>query len=109
MSFDLFLRRPDNSLPSPSELKDYFSRSGHPEIAKSDDGDQFFYSNEATGVYCSFEYDESHETEGGRTSVIAFNLNFMRPSFFAYECMPLVEQVGTHFNLIVEDPQEETV
>jgi hypothetical protein len=47
--------------------------------------------------------------EGCGSSGLSFNLNYVRPSFFAYETMPLVEAFCKRFNLIVEDSQEETM
>lgn len=110
MSFDLYFCRPDGSTPSIPELKEYFSKIPFVQINDADDGVQFWYQNEATGVYCDFSYSplDANELEGCGSSGLSFNLNFVRPSFFAYETMPLVEAFCKHFNLTVEDSQEET-
>jgi hypothetical protein len=112
MSFDLYFCSQDRSTPTVLELKEYFFASNHFQITDTQDsGVQICYQNEATGVYCDFSYSpvDAGELEGCSSSGLSFNLNYMRPSFFAYETMPLVEAFCGRFNLIVEDPQAETV
>lgn len=112
MSFDLYFCRQDGSAPSIPELKEHFAALPlfHVEDVAAG-GVQFWYQNEATGVYCDFSYSplDANELEGCGSSGLTFNLNYSRPSFFAYETMPLVEAFCEYFNLLVEDPQEETV
>lgn len=112
MSFDLYFCRQDGSALAIPELKQYFSVLPlfHVEAVAAG-GVQFWYQNEATGVYCDFSYSplDANELEGCGSSGLTFNLNYSRPSFFAYETMPLVEAFCKWFNLLVEDPQEETV
>jgi hypothetical protein len=77
-----------------------------------DGGAQFWYENPASGVYCDFSYnriDDDEDATNCSASGLSFNLNYIRPSFFAYETMPLVQTFCEHFNLVVEDVQEETV
>ena len=112
MSFDLYFCRREGSAPAIPELKQYFAALPHFKIEDIDAGGaQFWYQNEATGVYCSFSYSpiDAQELDGCGSSGLSFNLNFNRPSFFAYETMPLVEAFCKHFDLVVEDSQEETV
>jgi hypothetical protein len=112
MSFDLYFCRRDGPTPSLPELKQYFAALPLFKIDDTNDGGvQFWYQNEATGVYCSFACSpiDAEELEGCGSSGLSFNLNFNRPSFFAYETMPLVEAFCKHFDLVVEDSQEETV
>lgn len=111
MSFDLHFCRQDGSTPSIPELKEHFSANPFVQINDVDDGGvQFWYQNEATGVYCDFSYSplDATELEGCGASGLSFNLNYIRPSFFAYETMPFVEAFCKHFDLTVEDIQEET-
>lgn len=111
MSFDLYFCRENKSIPSVSELKEYFAAVPHVEVNDVDAGGvQFVYQNPATGVYCDFSYSpvDAGEMEGCGSSGLSFNLNYVRPSFFAYETMPLVEAFCKHFDLLIEDPQEET-
>jgi hypothetical protein len=110
MSYDLFFCRQDKSAPSLLELKEYFSALPHFEVNDVEAGGaEFLYQNEVTGVYCTFSYSplDAAEVEGCGATGLSFNLNFYRPSFFAYETMPLVEDFCKHFNLMVEDPQDE--
>jgi hypothetical protein len=112
MSFDLYFCPQHGSIPSVPELKEYFSPIPFFQINDTDDdGVQFWYHNEATGVYCDFSYSplDANELEGCGSTGLSFNLNYVRPSFFAYETMPLVEAFCKRFNLIVEDSQAETI
>ena len=112
MSFDLYFCRQNGSTPSISELKEYFSdlpRFRVNDVAAG--GVEFWYRNEATGVYCGFSNSplDAAELEGCGSSGLTFNLNFVRPTFFAYETMPLVEDFSKQFDLLVENPQDETI
>jgi hypothetical protein len=112
MSFDLYFCRQDRSAPSVPELKEYFSSVPRFKVNDVEAGGvEFWYQNELTGVYCGFSYSplDAAELQGCGSTGLTFNLNFHRPSFFAYETMPLVEDFCKRFDLIVEDPQEETV
>lgn len=111
MSFDLYFCRQDGSAPTVAELKEYFAALPFFNVQDvAAGGVEFWYQNEATGVYCDFSYSplDADELEGCGSSGLSFNLNYNRPSFFAYETMPLVEAFCKHFNLMVEDSQEET-
>lgn len=110
MSFDLYFCRQNGPVPSIPELKEYFSSRGFHINDVEAGGVEFEYQNEATGVFCLFSYSPSvaDELEGCGSTGLTFNLNFNRPSFFAYESMPLVEAFCKHFNLVVQNPQDET-
>lgn len=111
MSFDLYFCRQDGSAPSIPELTEYFAPIPFFQISElAEGGVQFWYHNEATGVYCDFSYSplDAKELEGCGSSGLSFNLNYVRPSFFAYETMPLVEAFCKRFHLTVEDSQEDT-
>lgn len=108
MSFDLYFCPQEGVGPSIPELKEYFSALPHFETDDVDgDGVEFWYENEVTGVYCVFSYSPDTARDEA-PSGFSFSLNFFRPSFFAYETMPLVEGFCRHFNLLVEDHQAET-
>lgn len=112
MSFDLYFCRQDNTAPSLTELKNYFSAQPNFNVEDTaDGGTQFLYKNEVTGVYCIFASSplDARELDGCGSSGLSFNINYNRASFFAYEAMPLVETFCRHYDLVVEDPQEETV
>jgi hypothetical protein len=68
-------------------------------------------SERGNRVYCDFSYSplDANELEGCGSTGLTFNLNYRRPSFFAFETMPVVEAFCKHFNLVIEDPQQETV
>ena len=111
MSFDLYFGREDSTVPAIQDLRAYFQKTFKLNDRESG-GTQVWYQNDATGVYCSFDFDTADEEEADLTrfgSGLSFNLNYIRPSFFAYEAMPLVERFCKDFNLLVEDTQEETV
>jgi len=110
MSFDLYFCRHDGSAPSIAQLREYFSSLPHFQVNDvAAGGLECWYENQATGVYCLFSYSplDAAELEGCGSSGITFNLNFRRPSFFALETMPLVEDFCRHFDLVVENPQDE--
>jgi hypothetical protein len=112
MSFDLNFCRQNRSAPATSELKEYFSAQPCFEVSDvAEGGVEFVYQNEETGVYCIFSYSplDAAESQGCGASGLAFNLNYGRPTFFALETMPLVERFCKHFDLLVEDPQDETM
>ena len=112
MSFDLHFCRQNGSAPSILELKDYFSELPLFQVNEvAAGGVEFWYQNDVTGVYCLFSYSplDAAELQGCGATGLTFNLNFQRPSFFAYETMPLVEDFCKHFDLIVENPQDEIV
>ena len=112
MSFDLYFCARDGSTPSIPRLREYFSSLPLFQVTEvADGGVEFLYENEATGVYCIFSYSpiDAAELEGCGSSGLTFNLNYIRPSFFAFEILPLVEDFCKHFHFIVENPQDETV
>lgn len=99
-------------MPSLEELSAYFQ--SQPFFSQEDRGTKeasFWYQNDDTGVYCHFSSEIPFDTDPalspGALSGLSFNLNYVRPSFFAYESMPLVESFCRQFNLTAEDPQEE--
>jgi hypothetical protein len=75
---------------------------------------QLWYSNPSTGVYFSFDFEaQSPESpddgpfipSGYFNSGLSFNLNYNRPSYFAFEAMPVVADVTSRFGLSVLNPQ----
>ncbi len=117
MSYDLFfLRRPGEKPLTYSELEEYFLSRPNYKANES----QFWYENEDTGVYFSFEYGDpsdaglylEDETEqlpddDWVDAGLSFNLNYYRPHTFGLEAeLELSDLVGT-FRLLVDDPQNE--
>lgn len=105
MSFDLTFSRDNSTLPTEQELTTYFSSIDGFSVTRTDSGAQYWYANDDTGVYCHFDLETNGQL--GDPS-ISFNLNYIRPSFFAYECMPIVVEFCREFDLRVNDPQEGT-
>ncbi len=113
MSFDLFFcsrkkERVDfTSVPDWCVRLDNFTRKNQ----------QVWYSNPDTGVYFSFDFCSDGSFEGDESPIPAgwfdtgraFNLNFLRPSFFGHEAMPIVEQLCARFGLSIFDNQEDTL
>jgi len=116
VSFDLNFGRLDGTIPSVEDMKEYFQGFSSVQVNDTDPGGvQFWYQNEVTGVYCSFSYspddvdEEFDQVNQFSASGLSFNLNYIRPSFFAYETMPLVQGFCEKFELLVEDVQEDRV
>jgi len=97
MSFDLYLRR--DHLPRNAILDHLGKYPGFQRQELPDSG--YALVNSATGVYCYFRMDEEPSQS------LCFSLNYNRPTFFALETMPVVENLCRQFELTVEDPQED--
>ena len=100
MSYDLIFT---GTLPSREAFQQYFDARDCYELK---DG-QAWYENSDTGVYFSFEFDDSPDNEIGDTgaSSVMFNMNFFRPHIFGLEAVGEVERFVRQFELSVEDPQ----
>lgn len=113
MSYDLnFYRRKTDSI-SKTDIEQYLNSL--PNVT-NENGSQWFYQNEETGVYCSFEYydfDEKDDDieeenfEDFEDTNFAFNINFIRPQFFGKECFPIVGKLVEELNLFILNPQGE--
>ena len=112
MSYDLFFyKRKDNNLTT-DQIGEYLSNK---LTAVNENGNQWLFENENTEVYYSFETndpDEEDEVEDLPDSFkdfvntgIAFNLNFIRPSFFGQEAFIFVETFIDELDLFVMNPQ----
>lgn len=97
MSFDLNLR--GDNLPLNAILDHLEKYPGFQRQELPDSG--YALVNQATGVYCYFS------TDGAQS--LCFSLNYNRPTFFALETMPVVENLCRQFKLTVEDPQEDAI
>jgi len=111
MSYDLnFYKRKTDSI-SKNDIEQYLSNLPHTTI---ENDTQWFYLNEDTGVYCSFdytEYDESDEEfesfDDFEDTCFSFNINFIRPQFFGKECFPIVDKLVKDLKLYILNPQGE--
>ncbi|MDA8233952.1 MAG: hypothetical protein M0Z31_03935 [Clostridia bacterium] len=116
MSYDLYFCRRQNDPLTKEELIDYFNNCPHYQVLEGEQGDlQFWYENEDTEVYFSFDFCISNEEqentvpEGFYDTGLSFNINFLRPTFFALEAMPLIEETAKKFDLLVIDPQDHEI
>src|ERR1700730_17850432 len=96
VSYDLFLKRRDGTY-DPKQFLDYFRGREWYKI----NGNQAWYDNEDTGVYFSFELDDSHEGGDSEHVPIALNVNFFRPSYFILGVEPEVTALVHHFDMVV--------
>ena len=110
MSFDLYFcwRKPERI-----NFEEVTAWSNGIEFFKRNDT-QLWYSNPKTGVYFSFDFEaaapESPDDgpdipDGYFDTGLSFNLNYNRPSYFAFEAMPIVEKIASEFGFGVANPQ----
>jgi hypothetical protein len=114
MSYDLFFCSCRQHTNLRQRFIDYFRARSNFIVEELESGDvQALYENESTGVYFTFDYnvpslEEDDELElpaGYFDSGVTFNLNYNRPTFFAYEAMQHVEEFAKEFELLVVDYQ----
>ena len=76
---------------------------------------ELWYSNPKTGVYFSFDFEakapESPDDgpdipDGYFDSGLSFNSNYNRPSYFAFEAMPIVETSLPNLAWVWPTPRE---
>jgi hypothetical protein len=103
MSYDLFFV--GQTKPERSDVFAYFESRVNYQLRDN----QAWYANEDTGVYFAFELpaeDESAEREEDEPDYWAsFNLNFLRPRYFADEALIELEAFTSRFGREVSDPQ----
>jgi hypothetical protein len=115
MSFDLFFYRKKGSGPSEGQLRDYLNTQLK-TIASEES--QWFWENEDTEVYFSFDQNQP-ETDPGSVELwesfadfdnthFTFNLNFIRPDFFGVEAFGFVDRMVSDLDLFVLDTQSRT-
>jgi hypothetical protein len=118
MSFDLYFVKHKNIAISKKEVIAHISDLPNFTVQKqNDEAMEIFYQNEDTGVYFMLDVGTpSPELEKDDTvppdyddTGISINLNYARPSFFAYESMPIAADIAVHFGLSVFDPQREKI
>jgi len=108
MSYDLYFCRKERNLVTREELASWASKyAGFNQVEKN----QLWYSNEDTGVYFGFELGAAGEDGPGIPSGyfdagVSFNLNYVRPTFFAHEAMPVVEDLASSLDLLLVSPQD---
>ncbi len=105
MSYDLYFQADAIDF---AQIEHYFSNRLNYKVANQ----QAWYSNEKTGVYFYFEWNEPKESGKSDGDIeiehpIAFNLNYFRPHVFALEAEPEIAAFVSEFNLSIEDPQND--
>jgi hypothetical protein len=114
MSHDLhFFTRQQRTI-DPSLLIAWAGKFARLTTKLSNTGLQFAYRKPDTGVHFALNFeavagDDSDLVlpEGCFRTGIALSLNYGRPTYFAYESMPLVEDFAQGFDLLVMDVQAE--
>ncbi len=103
MSYDLyFITKNDECKLTKADFIEYFANRPRYQAAEN----QTWYSNEDTGVYFSFEYQDERSFDAEEFDyVAAFNINYNRPHIFGLEAEPEVKSIIDHFKLDISDPQ----
>ena len=114
MSYDLYFYKRQNQQISESDISDYLQNN---LCAANEQGNQWFYENDDTEVYFSFDLNEP-ETDPEAVELetvldfdytrFSFNLNFLRPDFFGQEAFLFVDQMISELDLSVINPQSTT-
>ena len=113
MSYDLAFLVSEEEPPITREfLEDYFARRANYQVSQ----EQAFYSNDATGVYFYFSYDDGEavpttenqpaSSDGLRRINVAFSLNYFRPHIFGLEAALELSAFVEKFGVKIDDPQE---
>lgn len=103
MSYDLFFYRKKTAPPTRDDIAQYLNKN-----LTAENHNQWFFENEDTEVYFSFDFNLSEEKEsyaGFGNTFFSFNLNFLRPSFFGLEAFNFVERFITDLDLFIDNPQ----
>ncbi len=112
MSYDLYFYKQKGTNLSENQIAKYLTDN---LVSVNENANQWFYENEDTEVYYSFDQNEPEDdpesielyesfTDFDNTH-FSFNLNFMRPSFFGLEAFQFIEKLLTDLNLFVLNPQ----
>jgi len=114
MSFDLYFYTQKNHSLSSEQIASFLLAHG---CVREGEFPQWVYNNEATGVYFSFEIQPENEDpedieifdsfENFDNTNFTFNINFIRPNFFALEAFPFVEKFISELNLYALNPQSQ--
>lgn len=112
MSYDLYFYKQKGTNLSETDIANYLTEN---LVLKNENANQWFYENEDTEVYYSFDQNEPEDDPESielyesfadfDNTHFSFNLNFMRPSFFGLEAFQFIEKLLTDLNLFVLNPQ----
>jgi hypothetical protein len=102
MSYDLYFSPRTGTLDA-QQFEDYFRKRPNYKLQ----GSQAWYQNDDTGVYFSFEFNQSDDSEEEDQPgfPVSLNINYFRPSYFILEAEPEVSEFVKVFDLTVFDPQ----
>jgi hypothetical protein len=112
MSYDLYFFKHKSNPIATQQIGEYLSKS---LTDRNEQSNQWYFENEDTDVYYSFETIEPDgETDSDELSEgfkdfedthISFNVNFIRPNFFGLEAFTFVEKFINDLDLYVMNPQ----
>ncbi|MBS1660567.1 MAG: hypothetical protein JST68_05905 [Bacteroidetes bacterium] len=104
MSYDLYFFKKKNTPLTSPKISEYLTNHlGEPNVEA-----QWFFQNEATGVYFIIERGEPEESHAGfENTGLVFFLNFIRPSFFGLEAFRFIQKFITDLDLYVLNPQSD--
>lgn len=114
MSYDLYFYKRQNQQISESDISNYLTNN---LCLANEQGNQWFYENDDTEVYFSFDINEPEtDPETIELEIVldfdytrfSFNLNFLRPDFFGQEAFLFVDQMISDLGLHVVNPQSTT-
>lgn len=122
MSYTVSFYAREEAVPSLTDFTEFLSSKPTVTVASNqEDGLRtFYYQNEDTGVYCSFTYimvtsandDDDDDADdlppGYLRTPFTFDVNYIRPTFFAHEALALVDELCDRFDLITHgaDPYD---
>ena len=104
MGYDLYFYRRGKEPLTEEAVGEFLEEL--PQYQCSDEA--FPYYNEATGVYFFFEFTDTDEVpsfRGFHKTGLCFRLNYIRPTYFALEALPVVGALTEALDLLVYDPQ----
>lgn len=102
MSFTLLLLPTQGALPSFNDLADWARAHGPFCVRNEGATRQLQYLNPDTGVAFSLEHIRAEEEED--QDVLELVLEYCRPSFFALECLSVLDDLTERFKLDVINP-----
>ena len=121
MSFDLYFCRKEKTDVTVEELRAWATRHEYFTENEHEGTINFAYENEDTGVYFSVghgfpesAFGNTQEDgakprfkDGAYPVSVDFNINYIRPSFFAYEAMQFAADLAQSFGLLMGNPQDQ--
>lgn len=112
MSFDLYFYKRKRLTISETEIGDFLTNNLTPS---NKGGNQWYFENEDTEVYFSFDHNEPEDDPEEielfenfpdfDNTHFTFNINFLRPIFFGIEAFSFVDKFITELDLFVLNPQ----